>query len=103
MASFLGSSVTHQRYARVSTGPSTASSGSLAKFAAMRRAACNGLVNNRGCASITGPVEGTLLLTLVGYPNTANADTWDHGGDGDKSIYYLVWPADDGPKRVRFV
>ena len=41
------------------------------------------------------------MLTLVGYPNTANADTWDHGGDGDKSIYYLVWPADDGPKRVR--
>ena len=67
----------------------------------MRRVACNGLVNNRGCASITGPVEGTLLLTLVGYPNTANADTWDHGGDGDNSIYYLVWPAEDGPKRVR--
>ena len=41
------------------------------------------------------------MLTLVGYPNTANADTWDHGGDGDKSIYYLVWPADDGPKPVR--
>ena len=73
----------------------------MAKFAAMRRASCNGLVNNRGCASITGPAEGILLLTLVGYPNTANADTWDHGGDGDKSIYYLVWPADDGPKRVR--
>jgi hypothetical protein len=41
------------------------------------------------------------MLTLFGFPNTANADFWDHGGDGDKSINYVVWPADDGPKRVR--
>ena len=41
------------------------------------------------------------MLTLVGFPNTADADLWDHGGDNDKSINYLVWPANDGPKRVR--
>lgn len=42
------------------------------------------------------------MLILRDIPNPRNAGFWDHlGGDGDRSMNVIVWPADDGPKLVR--
>jgi hypothetical protein len=42
------------------------------------------------------------MLILRDVPNPRNVDFWDHeGGDGDRSMNIILWPADDGPKLVR--